>query len=697
MKPTNPIPRLTIAASLLFATVHLAAQTASQPSTPSAAPADQGNSEVIMLNTFNINASNDHGYTSDETTSGTRIKSNLRDLPFVVNVITSDFINDFAAFEFNDQVSNVSSLSVSEVQGQYQLRGFSVTTQLVDGFRRLGLIDSVNIDRIDVIKGPAASVYGYIQPGGVVNITTKKPLTHEENSVSLIAGDYDFFRFQAYSTGPMGDSGKLFYRADVSQQHRDFQQRYKSQSRYYGAFQILWKPDADTSLNIKVDDIFQHEHRGNQLLYLRTAGTVSDPYRVFTSGAQINQHQTISNYYLGLAYANNPYNAALYNFNNSGPGEYNDRRMVSGTIVYEHKINDVFSLRNGFNYFYRQYYRLYVDGLNYGIESKTLAGQAPEWDYIGAANVANQTDLTAKFHTGAVSHQMLLTADFSAEMDRDYELRMDANSINATDPTTGQPLNPVSNITNFTNPNYGFVTYKQNPSLYNQVQSNYWDSVHDYGLFLNEHASMFHNRLNAIAGLRSDWINTKLDDYVAYNYLTNAFSEKDLDENIRHFFSHQLGLNYRVIDPITLFINQSNSINPQPNYVPGSGLQAPNSRSKGYEFGAKVSLFKDRLTFTASHYQIHQYDSIYQISTTETLADGSSASVTGFMDIPDEVSTGDEIQAAWQPTKSLQLMADYSHDQIKIAESNPYYAYLQGTPHPPRANQSIWLGRSLFL
>ncbi|HSY54050.1 MAG TPA: TonB-dependent receptor plug domain-containing protein [Opitutaceae bacterium] len=661
-------------------TVHLSAQTAPNPPARSAPPPEESNSEVIMLGTFDVGASNDHGYTSDETTSGTRIKANLRDLPFVVNVITSDFISDFAAFEFNDQVSNVSSLSVSEVQGQYQLRGFSVTTQLVDGFRRLGLVDSVNVDRIDVIKGPAASIYGYIQPGGVVNITTKRPLTHHEDSASVFVGDYDLFRLEAYSTGPLGDNGKVFYRADVSDQHRDFQQRYKAQSRYYGAFQILWKLDANTSLNFKVDDTFQHEHRGNQLLYLRTASTVSDPYRVFTSGAQTGQPQTISNYYLGLAYANNPYNAALYNFNNSGPGEYNDRRMMSGTLVFEHKINDVFSLRNGFNYFNRQYYRLYVDGLNYGIQAQSLSGQAPEFDSTPQRNVANQTDLTAKFKTGSVSHQMLLTLDFSDEVDRSVELRMDASSIVAVNPSTGQLLNPVTNITNFTNPNYGFVTYKQNPALYNQTQANYWDSVHDYGLFLNEHASMFHNRLNVIAGLRSDWINTKLDDYVAYNYLTNAFGEKDLDENIRHFFSHQLGISYRVIDDVTLFANQSNSINPQPNYVPGSGLEAPNSSSKGYEFGTKVSLFKNRLSFTLSHYQIHQYNSIYQISTTETLADGSSASVTGFMNIPEEVSTGDEVEAAWQPTKGLQLMIDYSYDEAKITQSNPYYLYLQGTP-----------------
>ena len=67
--------------------------------------------------------------------------------------------------------------SPSEITGQYQLRGFGSPVELVDGYRRIGLIDTSDMDRIEVIKGPDASIYGAIQPGGVVNFITRQPTT----------------------------------------------------------------------------------------------------------------------------------------------------------------------------------------------------------------------------------------------------------------------------------------------------------------------------------------------------------------------------------------------------------------------------------------------------------------------------------------------------------------------------------------
>jgi outer membrane receptor protein involved in Fe transport len=265
---------------------------------------------------------------------------------------------------------------------------------------------------------------------------------------------------------------------------------------------------------------------------------------------------------------------------------------------------------------------------------------------------------------------MLLTFDYSGEIDRRSELRMDA--ANAA-------LQPVSMI----DPNapvYAFTNYNQNPGLYNSPQLDTWDQVHDYGLFLNEHASMFDNRLNLIAGIRLDWINTKLDDYSIYNYSTGAFSSGSFTAAIHHHASHQLGLSYRVTNPVTVFVNQSTSIDPQANYIPGSGSISPNSSSKGYEFGAKVSLIQNSLNFTVDHYDISQYNAFYQISTSEILPSGQTASVTSYMNIPLQVSRGYEFDLDWQATKSLELGVDYSYDECTIRQATAQYLYLQGDP-----------------
>ena len=59
---------------------------------------------------------------------------------------------------------------------------------LVDGFRRIGLSTLSDIDRLEVIKGPAASIYGAIQPGGAVNIITPQPTTVQTSEICITAG-----------------------------------------------------------------------------------------------------------------------------------------------------------------------------------------------------------------------------------------------------------------------------------------------------------------------------------------------------------------------------------------------------------------------------------------------------------------------------------------------------------------------------
>jgi len=102
-------------------------------------------SNIVTLEAFDVTADAAHGYIASETSTGTRIASKIVETPFAVNVVTSDFIEDFAAFDLNSQLSFVSGFSPSEVFGQYQLRGFAASTSLVDGFRRIGLIDTKNI------------------------------------------------------------------------------------------------------------------------------------------------------------------------------------------------------------------------------------------------------------------------------------------------------------------------------------------------------------------------------------------------------------------------------------------------------------------------------------------------------------------------------------------------------------------------
>src|SRR5204862_6864523 len=153
------------------------------PSTPgksgAPAPADPTREQPVTLSEFAVTAKPLGGYATAEATTGTRVVSTIRDLPFNLNVVTGELLDDFQALDFRDQMAYTSNVTGYEtLSSGYSIRGFDADVQLRNGFRRIGLIDKVNIERAEIIKGPAASIYGAVFPGGIVNFVTRKPRTH---------------------------------------------------------------------------------------------------------------------------------------------------------------------------------------------------------------------------------------------------------------------------------------------------------------------------------------------------------------------------------------------------------------------------------------------------------------------------------------------------------------------------------------
>ncbi len=126
---------LRLAALGLLVSTSLFAQTAATP------PAD----ETVTLSPFSVSTSADRGYNVSESMTGSRVKTQIIDLPYTVNVMTSEFLEDFGLFELADNVTHISGFTGLDVGGNFVLRGFTSSNQLRDGFFRLG--------RLPVIEG----------------------------------------------------------------------------------------------------------------------------------------------------------------------------------------------------------------------------------------------------------------------------------------------------------------------------------------------------------------------------------------------------------------------------------------------------------------------------------------------------------------------------------------------------------------
>jgi len=192
MTASAKFPHLRLALCALLFSARLIAQSA-----PTTDP------ETIKLSAFEVKTEANRGYTAAETMSGSRVKTQIADLPYTVNVLTSEFFSDFGIFTLSDNVTQIGNFTGLDIGGNFNLRGFSSSNQLRDGFFRLGRYGSSNIDRMEIIKGSNAAIYGRTSPGGMVNFISKQPKAEEKQTLLYNYGDYGTQRVTLESTGPL--------------------------------------------------------------------------------------------------------------------------------------------------------------------------------------------------------------------------------------------------------------------------------------------------------------------------------------------------------------------------------------------------------------------------------------------------------------------------------------------------------------
>ena len=193
--------------------------------TPTQSPAS---TEVIELTPFEVSTGAVRGYGASETMTGSRVKTQIVDLPYSVNVMTSEFLEDFGIYDLLDNVTHISGFTGLDIGGNFNLRGFSSSNQLRDGFFRLGRYGSSNIDRMEIIKGSSAAIYGRTSPGGMVNMISKSPRDAASQKLSYNFGDYGTQRLTFEGTGPLLPAalGKTRYVFTGSHYQREFGQEH---------------------------------------------------------------------------------------------------------------------------------------------------------------------------------------------------------------------------------------------------------------------------------------------------------------------------------------------------------------------------------------------------------------------------------------------------------------------------------------
>jgi outer membrane receptor protein involved in Fe transport len=651
---TLPRPLRWLGLGALLATAATAQNTT--PAKPPAEPAESG--EVVTLEEFSVTSSAANEYMAAESTTGTRVASKIKDLPFSVNVVTGEFMDDFNALEFGDQFAYTSNVVGYEtISTGYSVRGFEASVQLRNGFRRIGLIDKVSVDRAEVIKGPAASIYGATLPGGIVNIVTKKPKAKPEYRFSLSTGSNNAFRAQTSATGPVGSDGKFFYRVDLADDKRDYDQAYKHKEQYTGSVQLQWKPGPNTSFLFEAERLVRQE-RGNANAPFIVQTGVSDPYRT------PSQNRTYTRYVALATY--------LLDFNVQGPLNYSKRFVNTLTATAEHRINRTFSFRSSANWFDRNLERQEVAGRDqFNAATGRLSNSAsyvPRLRPFGEGGAGWQNDLLAAFETGPVKHKLLITLDWQHQSETPQQFNGSAASFPTGSTVLASGLDPA-------NPDYRFLTFAEAPASYTASQ-NEDNKLDVYGLFVSERASFLNGRVIALLGGRYDHVESHSRTLPLFgaSAATNALYVADIRQKANSF-TYQTGLNFQIVPALTAYANMSTSFSPQLGFgtdpVTFQQFSLPDETGNGWEVGLKASLLQDTLTFTLGYFDIERQN--IARDATDATTGTAITYVSG-----EEAAQGVELDFNWSITSEFQVFGGLGKTKSEVL-SNATARHLIGT------------------
>src|SRR5262245_59064397 len=287
--------------------------------------------DTIRLSEFTVTEAADNSYVASESITGTRVRTPIKDLTFNVNVITSEFLTDFAFFEISDaNFAYTSALSnFDNGGGNVNMRGYGATSFLRNGFLRLGLVDRVNVDRIEVIKGPSAAIYGMTTPAGMVNIITRRPrFDRQTESLSLAAGDYQTSRVDFNAAGPIGFVPGTAYAFSAGFHERNFDTPWNFTRTKTGSLAVQHKFGSRSSLLVEAEWLARRTNPGGAI-----------PFRVVSTAPATQRIQ-------GLA-------TELKYFNQNGPNSEQNRDVASFNLTYEGRFTDVWSVRVGGAAFHR--------------------------------------------------------------------------------------------------------------------------------------------------------------------------------------------------------------------------------------------------------------------------------------------------------------------------------------------------------
>lgn len=225
-------------------------------------------SQTIELESVNVTSDYQYetatgpveGYRATRSATATKTDSAIRDIPQSISVVPARVLDDLGSHDVERALEYAGGVSKQNDFGgltlyEYSIRGFTTSEFYQDGFSANrgypATPDAANIERIEVLKGPAASLYGRGDPGGTVNIVTKKPQREAFTTLQASAGSWDRYRTALDVNTPLDDQGNLLSRVNLAVENNNSFRDHVEAERVFVAPSFSWQLNPDTSLLVE--------------------------------------------------------------------------------------------------------------------------------------------------------------------------------------------------------------------------------------------------------------------------------------------------------------------------------------------------------------------------------------------------------------------------------------------------------------
>jgi len=549
------------------------------------------------------------------------------DNPQSTGIVSNTVIKDQQAMRLGDVLKNVSGVSLTQqrlgVAETFSARGYTIgVAGNTGGIFKNGIVSNTagfpeasTLESIEVLKGSSAILYGNTSAGLIINMVTKKPRFDWGGEVSMNAGSYNLYKPVVDVYGPI--TNNLAFRVVGTYEHADSYRDQVHTQRKYVNPSLLYKLGKKTTI------LLQGDYLDANFTPDMGIGTLNQNIDAIIPASRSR--------YINTSWA------------------YYHSKTASGSAVITHQFNDNWKLNviaGG------QIVNIDTYGAgtpNNAIDSLGNWNRALSRARSREVNSTLQADLTGRFKTGGIHHQVLIGTSYVR-----IKTQADAFRLTSSTGVVGTAYDKINIL--------DMSKYVQRTDVPDAMDTGRTVSPNfNLGYYVQDLISIT-SKLKVLAGLRWSYLETKAP--VTYNYIKNTTT---LGANAyNNAFSPKGAIIYEPLQNMSVYVAYANSFNVNTGTDIYSNPLKP-SFIDDYEAGWKGIFFQGRIGANLSVYRIRNSNLAQQAI---TLADGSPNTNTTIKELTGETtSDGFDVDISGTLSSNLYFIAGYAYNNARYTHS----------------------------